>query len=80
MRLPSRPVPLVVFCIAALAVPSLHAEEPNRVERTAKKAGAAVDATAQRAEKWAARTTKRTAKAVGHAADKTESWIKKKTE
>lgn len=77
---------------AMLSITLAHADEPpNRLERTAKKAGAAVDRAVQRSEKWteetvdragkwANRTGTRASQAVENAADKTESWVKKKTQ
>ena len=59
-----------------------HAEEqkPNKIERTAKKAGQAVDSTARRAGNWTARTATRAAKWVERTAEKTDKAIRRAVE
>src|SRR3954468_5842166 len=64
---------------------TLHAAEekpaaqPNRVERTAKKAADATERGAKKAVGAVERAAKKTDKALTHAAEKTDNWVKQKT-
>jgi hypothetical protein len=59
-----------------------HSEEekPNKIERTAKKAGQAVEKTAHRVGNWTARTATRAGKWVERTANKTDKAIRRALE
>jgi hypothetical protein len=88
MAIQDRGKRIAALCLAAglwtLAV-TLHAAEqmppaqPNRVERTAKKAGEAIERTGKRALGAVERGAKHADKALTNAAEKTENWVKQKT-
>ena len=66
---------------AARAADEKPAEgKPNRIERTATKAGKAIERTGDRAAKATVNGLDRAGKAVGRKAEKTTDWAKKKTE
>jgi chemotaxis regulatin CheY-phosphate phosphatase CheZ len=60
---------------AAEAPPS----EPNKVERTAKRAADATERAAKRAVEAIERGATKTDKALTNAAEKTDHWVKEKT-
>ena len=74
------------LCLSvSLAQPALAEEpakppaEPNRVERTAKKAADATERTAKKAAGAVERTAKKVDKALTNAAEKADNWVKEKT-
>jgi hypothetical protein len=87
MTIQSRGVRIAGLCLGLgvliLGHPVYAAEdkpaEPNRVERTAKKAADATERGAKRALGAVERAAKKTDKALTNAAEKTENWVKEKT-